>query len=162
MKAYFDQKGNEVKFGELLHYEDHSKKNHYLELSITLSPENLDTLKKIGAVTEKEIAETKVKDLSYYNKNLQELFGKNFDSYLKTLFPQQYLSMIITLIHDDIEGNHNSIPLKAWFFDYVRKRFIIVDLIDGNDYSLMTYFKDKRNADICYNIIKPLMKEIYG
>lgn len=162
MKAYFDQKGNEVKFGELLHYEDRSKKNSFLELNITLTPENLDTLKKLGAVTEKETVETKVKDLSYYNNNLQELLGKNSDNYLKTLFPQQYLSMIITLIHDDIEGDCNSVPLKAWFFDYVRKKFIIVDLIDGNDYSLMTYFKDKRNADICYNIIKPLMKEIYG
>ena len=88
MKQFVDQKGNKVNYGDIVHYsESVNEKNFksFFDVHVTLTPENIDKLKAIGAVKEVELKEktTHIKEV-YQNLKMNLLLWVLKKHLLKT------------------------------------------------------------------------------
>ena len=160
MKQFLDQKGNLINFGETVHYTERVRKKGYTsfcEIHTTLTPENVEALKMMGAITE---TEEKV-DLEYYNRKLMELLSVNDNTVLlrfQCLFPAQYLSAVITLINDDID-DENNIKDFGFIFNMGTGKFEKIKVDQPSHY--VNVFSSEKTKNICSEIIRPFVSSMY-
>ncbi len=163
MKKYLDSNGNELQFGELVSYNSENKDKHgttTIGVNMTLNEETLPFLLALGAV----VIVNEERDLSYYEDKLKNILEYDHMNILKEVFPKQFLSLIITLIHGDLETEEVKPGDHCWLFDYTLGKFIVNFIPEKEDraYWTLTPFKSKKNANECMKIITPLIKQMYN
>lgn len=162
MKHFVDQNGNIVQFGNIVHYSENvSKKDFksFFDIHVTLTKENVDKLKAIGAIHEKEISDITIDD--YDNKLAEILYvDKKCIERLKSCFPAQYVSSIITLIHDDIDDEKN-IKDVGYIFNISKGKMELTRVDSSNLPSYINIFSNPVTANACLNIIKPFIVKMY-
>lgn len=162
MKHFVDQKGNKVNYGDIVHYsESVNEKNFksFFDVHVTLTPENIGKLKSIGAIREIELKEKTIED---YNERLGELLCKDekFIERFRSCFPAQYLSAIITLIHDDFDDDQN-LKDYGFIFDLSTGTMKKCTIENGKPVSYVNIFSNTTSRDICLSIIKPFISTMY-
>ena len=162
MKQLIDQNGKIVKFGDLIHYsESVSKKDYksFFDVHVTLTPENIEKLKAIGAVQEKEVSMFTIGD---YDKKLSEILSsdKGFINRFKSCFPAQYLSAIITLIHDDID-DESMLGEAGYIFNISKGSMDLIRVDKKNPHAYVNIFSSAVTRDACLSIIKPFISKMY-
>lgn len=164
LKHLVDQKGHEVKFGDVVHYsESVNEKNYksFFDIHVTLTPENLEKLKLLGAVKEVEMKELSIDD---YNTRIAELLCESdkdkFIERFRSCFPAQYLSVLITLIHDDIDDDKN-LKDSGYIFDLSSGVMRKVDINKKTPIGYVNIFSSPSTRDVCLNVIKPFIDRMY-
>lgn len=166
MKRFVDQKGRTVKFGDTVHYHEGIRENGldgYYSICGILTPNNIEKLKCLGIIKEIEVKY----DIEYFENRLKELLVEQADSKFierfKNCFPAQYLSSLITLIHDEIDDDKN---LKDYGYIFNLNKGVMEKVKTNNSWlsnanHYINVFSTEETKDICLNIIKPWIDVMY-
>lgn len=163
MKHFVDQKGKIVKFGDMIHYHESTKENGYsayYDIHVTLIPGNVEHLKAIGAIKE---VEEEPKNINLYEEKLKDILCPGNDKFInrfKTTFPAQYLSAIITLIHDDIDSEEN-LKDYGFIFNMSTGKMESVKIDPKNPLTYINVFSSDKTRMMCMDIIAPWVKMMY-
>lgn len=162
MKQFVNQKGKVVKFGDVVHYHENITKEGYvsfLDVHTTFTPQNLEMLKMIGAVKEVDVTTKTLEDYERKFRTITNIGDEGFRTF-KALFPAQYLSTMITLIHDEINDSSNSTP-KGYIFDISNGCMVPITITKSNPANYINVFNSDEAKDLCLEIIKPILKVMY-
>lgn len=162
MKQFVNQKGKVVKFGDVVHYHDNVTKEgfvSFIDIHTTFTPQNLEMLKAIGAVKEVDVNQKTLEDYEKKFIAITNIGDEGFRKF-KVLFPAQYLSAMITLIHDEINDSSNSTP-KGYIFDISKGCMVPITVTKATPVNYINIFNSNEAKDLCLEIIKPILKVMY-